>query len=229
MTSVKSTLDNLSALLASQQAASVSLQSGLGDIRREIKRCRDALSEIESASPDLAEIKVRLHAVVEKLARQAASRLDIERLTVPPADFDGDAYLTRVTEFAAQTTGIPIAPTAPGDDHDEIDQPLIPQSVRIRSGLSALHMAAFMDPAALEKRLLAEAKAELATAGVEPISSENRVAETERLQREIVDLERAEERLCRMAEASGLSVPRRANANPRWLLAHDADLVEAAA
>ena len=57
-----------------------------------------------------------------------------------------------------------------------------------------------------------------------PLSADERAKALARLDGEIFDAELAEERLIREAERAGLSVLRRADADPRALLAHDDEL-----
>lgn len=67
----------------------------------------------------------------------------------------------------------------------------------------------------ITERLVAEAKT--ARNGT-PLSDAAREAEIERLQRELEDIERAEESAIREAEAAGAAIPRRADANPAIFL-----------
>lgn len=71
---------------------------------------------------------------------------------------------------------------------------------------------------------LAEMLAPAYASGAKPISSDEREASLRRIDEEILDLEMAEESAIRSAEAAGLSALRRADADPRAVLAADDEL-----
>ncbi len=60
--------------------------------------------------------------------------------------------------------------------------------------------------------------------GAKPIAAEERAATLRRIDDELLDLEKAEEAAIRGAEAAGLSVSRRADADPRAVLLADKEL-----
>ena len=72
----------------------------------------------------------------------------------------------------------------------------------------------------LVRRLEAAYSAE----GARPLAADERAKSVARLDADLLDAELAEERLIREAERAGLSVLRRADADPRALLAHDDEL-----
>lgn len=61
--------------------------------------------------------------------------------------------------------------------------------------------------------------------GAKPIASEERAATLRRIDDDLFDLEKAEEAAIRGAEAAGLSVLRRADADPRAVLLADEELI----
>lgn len=57
-----------------------------------------------------------------------------------------------------------------------------------------------------------------------PLDDSDRAARLKKLDAELLDLELAEESLIRETERAGMTILRRANADPRAVLAHDGDL-----
>jgi len=94
----------------------------------------------------------------------------------------------------------------------------IPQNGVLLGLLIGANRAAFRDQLAA---MLEPAYAN----GAKPIASEERAATLRRIDDELLDLENAEEAAIRGAEAAGLSILRRADADPRAVLLADKDLI----
>jgi hypothetical protein len=94
----------------------------------------------------------------------------------------------------------------------------IPQNGVLLGLLLGANRAAFRDQ-------LADMIAPVYANGSKPIAADEREAALRRIEEELLDIELAEEAAIRAAEAAGLTVLRRADADPKAVLASDAELI----
>jgi hypothetical protein len=197
-------IKQLKARLAKAHDAHSETQETLAEIRALTARLKDERDAIRAAPVPLETAQARAAAAIE------------EEATLIWADVPYAAFASPSSDVRAALDlrdGHRAFPGAPGE-------PLI---VLPRSGrASRLAFAAMSETiiAQLQKRLAAHYQA----TGIEGIDDDARAAEVARIDDEIAAAERAEEALIRALEATGNAPLRRADADPRALLAADAAL-----
>jgi hypothetical protein len=208
--SIRSALKN--AVFAHRAAAS-ELEQGLSEIRARIAEARSELAEARDAQPDAAGIKARAEAIVLRLADEARERIQFSALAASETNFDGgDSFVARLGEATATGFQTPLGTDGKiGAVHVEVDIPL-----------TGFHVEALMRP----KELIAvfEREAARVQSGERIMSEKDRTTAIERLTAELDGLERDDEATCRAAEETGMTIERRIDADPRWLLAPDEEL-----
>jgi hypothetical protein len=206
-------LTTLKNALAAQQTAASELSQGLSEIRSRISEARQELDEAQNATPDAAGIKTRVAAVVQRLADEARKRIHFERLVSSDASFDGgDWFIGRLGEATATGFQTPLSS----------DGKVSAVNVKVDIPLTGFHVEALMRPKELAAAF--EQEAALVQSGERSMSAKDRAEAIARLTAELDSLERADEATCRAAEAAGMPMERRADADPRWLLATDDEL-----
>lgn len=161
--------------------------------RRAASSIRDALDGLES---DLIARKLELNRISSSPVDEATIAARIDRVLADAAAAAEDALIL----------GVLSAPDA--DPARMFPAPTVTR-------LQAFSMAAMLAPETARAALISRVSAGARNG----ISDEFRAAETARLAGEIADLESQIEAVHREAERAGLSIPRRADADPAALLA----------
>lgn len=207
-------LSALSGIVARQRDVANEFHAALASIRSDIERAQAELASVQAAPPDSAELRERAAEVAAILARQARDRLHAGRLNA--SDFDAVTFADDI----GRSSGVVHGETVNGGAGH------FTGTAAISSRLTGLHVLALARADELAALLVAAAETD-ADPSLTPLSAKKRAADIDRIRRTLDQHERAEEQLCRAAEAGGLvGVERRVDASPKWLLAPDAALAD---
>ena len=198
---VSSIVKRFADALSIKTAASGEIRSDIEIMQSRIREARSEKLRVQNAPVDEATASARVAELVKTLASTVQQHLGARVMGV---DF-------RVGDAAADMRS------------NTLHGHVVAERISLHlARTSSWELMAAIEPDKLTDYLMQSYRRE--SNGSEALAPSDRLAKLEALEAEIDDLEAAEEKLIRTAEANGLIVTRRDDANPRWLLALDRDL-----
>ncbi|QFU15320.1 hypothetical protein [Microvirga thermotolerans] len=189
----------------------------LETIRGALDRQRQAVAALHN---DLSGIRERVSAIQSKLKALAEAPATKDEIRARAADI-----VKRLQEYVLDDIWPMLS--SPGECWNP-DRTVKVLSDYRAAKISALHFVAVLFPNQLAEHFATHGIAELTSNSAKPIPAAERAASIAALSGELRDYEIAEEILCREAEASGITIQRRADASQEVLLLSDAELEQSA-